>query len=261
MQKNNAPPLQPSDDTGLGWAAAIALAWAVSLWACLRVDLGQLPLAAVVALVIGRTFLQTGMFIVAHDAAHGTLCPARPAWNHRLGAIALLIYALLPYRRFARNHLRHHVSTATPSDPDFYAGDNTAHAGQPQPLVLWYWQFMRRYLDARQILVLLCWLTAIFHTLRLGFHVAIASLLLAWVLPMLFSSWQLFFFGTYLPHRLLPSGYPDDRRTHRSRWPVWASFLACYHFSYHWEHHAYPQLPWFRLPQARDRACSNRSVF
>jgi len=29
------------------------------------------------------------------------------------------------------------------------------------------------------------------------------------------------------------------------------SFLACYHFGYHFEHHARPDLPWWTLWQVR----------
>jgi hypothetical protein len=49
---------------------------------------------------------------------------------------------------------------------------------------------------------------------------------------------RLFYFGTYLPH--LP---PDAKevmgwqKSHSSDDPSWLSFLKCYHFDYHWEHH------------------------
>ena len=29
------------------------------------------------------------------------------------------------------------------------------------------------------------------------------------------------------------------------------SFVSCYHFGYHWEHHVAPHVPWWRLPEAR----------
>jgi beta-carotene ketolase (CrtW type) len=74
-----------------------------------------------------------------------------------------------------------------------------------------------------------------------------------WVLPLVLSSFQLFLFGTYLPHR---SEAPTAAGCHAVRSLEYShllSLLACYHFGYHWEHHAYPAVPWFRLPELRRR--------
>lgn len=54
----------------------------------------------------------------------------------------------------------------------------------------------------------------------------------------LLAAFRLFYFGTYLPH--LP---PDNETTmnwqksHSSEGPMWLTFLTCYHFGLHWEHH------------------------
>jgi beta-carotene ketolase (CrtW type) len=54
----------------------------------------------------------------------------------------------------------------------------------------------------------------------------------------LLAAFRLFYFGTYLPH--LP---PDNttimnwQKSHSSEDPSWLTFLKCYNFGLHWEHH------------------------
>jgi beta-carotene ketolase (CrtW type) len=48
----------------------------------------------------------------------------------------------------------------------------------------------------------------------------------------------LFYFGTYLPH--LPPNAAEVmhwQKSHSPDDPAWLSFLKCYNFGYHWEHH------------------------
>jgi fatty acid desaturase len=62
---------------------------------------------------------------------------------------------------------------------------------------------------------------------------------------------RLFYFGTYLPH--LPPKGPDGardasaimawQRSASSEAPAWLTFLQCYHFSLHFEHHRWPYAP------------------
>jgi beta-carotene ketolase (CrtW type) len=67
--------------------------------------------------------------------------------------------------------------------------------------------------------------------------------------PALLSTLQLFVFGTWLPHRPhADAPFADRHRARSQRWPTWLSLLTCYHFGYHWEHHAHPHVPWWRLP-------------
>jgi len=89
----------------------------------------------------------------------------------------------------------------------------------------------------------------IFFIFHVGFRIAIMNLLLFWVLPTVLSTMQLFFFGTYLPHHLSTS--ENAYRVTSSNYPIIWSFLACYHFGYHWEHRQYPSLPWYELPSVR----------
>lgn len=238
------PPTSPL--RGLGWAAALISLWLVTLPLLLLLPAPQDgPLGVVVAAgVLVRAFLQTGLFIVAHDAMHGSLWPDSPRWNDRIGRLALALYAWLPWRRCRLNHRRHHQAPASHRDPDH-------HDGQHRGPLAWYLHFMGSYLSAPQMAALLgSWLISLLlltpHTTQ-----PLTRLLLFWTLPLLISSLQLFVIGTYLPHRDGVRGTADRHQATSLPWPTVVSFLACFHFGYHWEHHEHPQLPWYRLPAGR----------
>lgn len=226
-------------------AIAILSLWFSSLVVTLTLDLSQIPNWLIPILVSGRAFLHTGLFIIAHDAAHGTVAPFNRDWNARLGNFAITLYALLPYQQFCQKHYQHHYTPAQAGDPDFHA------PGHPHPLA-WYGRFMGGYLTLGQISRFLIIFTLIFHGLRIYLHIAGWSLIWFWVLPLLLSSFQLFYFGTYLPHRLPKHGHQNSHRATSQNLGVLWSALTCYHFGYHWEHHEYPHLPWFKLPTARE---------
>lgn len=197
--------------------------------------------------VAGRTFLQTGLFILGHDAMHRTLVPGRPALNNGLGHLALVLYAGLPFGRCRRQHQRHHRSPGSLRDPDFRcaSGDGAFR---------WYARFMGNYLSWKQLgLLLITWITAAALLLGLDDPQRAMNVALFWVLPLVLSSFQLFLFGTYLPHRSQGSPAAGSHAVRSLGYSHLLSLLACYHFGYHWEHHAYPAVPWFRLPELRRR--------
>jgi beta-carotene ketolase (CrtW type) len=236
-------PRRGSSPWGLPLAAAIGLGWSLSLIVLLRLDLAVLPWPLLVGAVLLRTLLHTGLFIVGHDAMHGVLVPGRRRWNDRLGATALALYAALPYGSCRRNHQLHHRCTATAADPDYHPD---ARAG----FWAWYRRFMAGYLGAGQMARLLTgWAGLAAGAWALGSSGPL-NVLCFCVLPLLLSSLQLFGFGTYLPHRQqrLPLAAPDPASLDL---PVWLSLLACFHFSYHLEHHQNPSLAWFELPAQR----------
>jgi beta-carotene/zeaxanthin 4-ketolase len=240
---SQSPPL-----TGLWVAAVIIILWVSSLDFLLFLNLDRLAIPLILAAILGRTFIQTGLFIVAHDAMHGTVLPIAGTvlrnryWNDGIGRLAMTLYALLPYQKLATNHQRHHLHPGQAGDPDF-------HDGVHQHVLAWYLTFMGRYLDRRQQIVEFFGIGAIFSILHWGFHAALPNLFLFWILPIVLSSMQLFFFGTYLPHRSISGSETSHQITTSQYSPIW-SFLTCYYFGYHWEHHEYPFLPWYKLPFA-----------
>lgn len=227
---------------GLLVASSIVVLWIGSLVFFLSINLNQATLLWITPAIAGRMFIQTGLFIVAHDAIHEAVFPGDRRLNRWIGQLALTLYALLPYRKLSLNHWQHHRHPGRCNDPDF-------HDGVHRNIFAWYLKFMMEYLDPRQAIVLFFGMGVIFCSLYLGFHLSIANLVLFWVLPIILSSMQLFLFGTYLPHRA--DNVENSHRAISSDYPPILSFLTCYHFGYHWEHHEYPLLPWYKLPSVR----------
>lgn len=222
----------------LGWGLSLALAMG---------NPGPQQPWELLLLVLVRTQLQTGLFIVGHDAMHGLLFPASRRVNDAIGGLALLLYAGLSFPECRRQHHLHHSQPASAHDPDVPLHRRGGAFG-------WYRQFLTRYLSPAQMARLLAGWGLLF-TMEAGalpLPLAAARVLLFATLPLLLSSLQLFVFGTYLPHRgqLPPAHSPHPISLNL---PTWVSLLACFHFGYHREHHDHPGLRWFELPGARGR--------
>jgi beta-carotene/zeaxanthin 4-ketolase len=202
-------------------------------------SLDAMPIGWVMVAIAVRTFLHTGLFILAHDAMHRNLIPQHKSLNQRIGQLCVGLYAFLSYDQCCRNHGQHHKIPAQVGDPDFHDGVH----GDP---IRWYWHFLRGYLSLPGFgRFTLGWSGILLG--GGGCHIALPNILLFWALPLILSSIQLFVFGTYLPHR---GGLTDrPQRTEQTIFQIFGSLLSCYHFgNYHWEHHTYPQTPWYRLP-------------
>jgi beta-carotene/zeaxanthin 4-ketolase len=225
---------------GLLVAAAVMSAWATALTGSLATGVEHMHTAVIPLLVLLITFLYTGLFITAHDAMHGTVAPSLPKLNTAIGRACTLLYALFSFDLLLRKHREHHRHPASGADPDFHDG---RHAG----LLRWYLHFFFTYVTWKQLLGM----AIIFNLLKYAAGISDVTILLFWVLPSLLSTFQLFFFGTYLPHREPAAGYTEPHRAVSSGYGVLLSFLTCYHFGYHFEHHAMPGVPWWRLPGSR----------
>ncbi|HNT64224.1 MAG TPA: fatty acid desaturase [bacterium] len=223
-------------------AAVIWLSWLGALIFALSQPFAILPAAATALLVVLLTFLYTGLFITAHDAMHGSVAPGCPGLNRLIGQIAVRSYAFMSYKWLLSRHGYHHQFPASEQDPDY-------HDGKHRGFWPWYGRFMRRYLKLEQLVGMAVLFNLLLHVAR----VPLPNILLFWVLPALLSTVQLFAFGTFLPHREPAGGYDNPHRSHSNDYPVWLSFLTCYHFGYHWEHHEYPTTPWWQLPNKRQK--------
>ena len=240
----NSKVLDTENNSSVGMAIAITIIflWFVSLIALLRLQLSQVSLIAILTAMWLRAFLHTGMFIIIHESIHGVVSNNQKL-NDFMGYVAAFLYAILPYQTLAKNHRIHHRYPATDRDPDFYQEN-------PDNFWLWYGSFMKDYQKGNQFWILFWGMTVIFWIL-IFLGAAIPNIFLFWVIPIIISSLQLFTFGIYLPHRPQPEGYSDRHRTRSSNYSAWLSFITCYHFGYHWEHHQYPNLPWYKLPSVR----------
>lgn len=221
-------------------AALISAAWLtlhvyfVFFYAISRSSVAVAPL-----IIATSCWLSVGLFIVAHDAMHGSLFPNRARANLLAGRVALALYAGFAFDRLKKAHLAHHRAPGTRADPDF-------DADHPSSFWPWYRAFMRRYFGAREFLILSMLISTY---LLIGAH--IANLLLFWALPALLSSLQLFYFGTFLPHRHDHKPFADSHNARTNEYGWLLSLITCFHFGYHHEHHLMPFVPWWRLPAAR----------
>lgn len=231
---------------GLLLAAAIFAAWlALTSYGFFAVDFPTLSPLIAIGVVAALCWLDVGLFIIAHDAMHGSLAAGRPGLNRAIGTAALFAYAGFSFDRLAPKHMQHHRTPGTPEDPDF-------HAPAPTGALRWYIAFFRQYFGLRELAVL----TLAVMVLTLVIGVPYANLLLFWALPAILSSVQLFWFGTFLPHAHRGRAFTDAHRARSSGYPWLVSLLTCYHFGYHHEHHRHPHLPWWRLPAARGTAAA-----
>ena len=226
---------------GLALATAVIGAWlALHIYGVFFHRWTAWGVALAPVLVALQCWLNVGLFIVAHDCMHGSLAPFRPAVNRWLGRLCLFLYAGFSYDRLIAKHFDHHRHAGTALDPDFDA-ENPAHFWR------WYVGFIRRYLDWKPLAIMTVVATLYQFVLGAG----TANVILLWAVPAILSSVQLFFFGTYLPHRHEEDGFTDRHNSRSSDFPWLVSLLTCFHFGYHHEHHELPHEPWWRLPQAR----------
>jgi beta-carotene/zeaxanthin 4-ketolase len=226
---------------GMGLATAIVSAFLTShIYGVFFLDLATTPLWQVGILVASLCWLSVGLFIVSHDAMHGSLAPFRPRLNLAVGQICLALYAGFRYASLNREHHQHHRAPGTADDPDF-------DERPPHGFWRWYFNFMAHYFGPRELAVLTV-LVAVYAGVL---QVRMPNLLVFWALPAILSSLQLFTFGTYLPHKPGCDAFTDRHRSRSNDLPVWLSLLTCFHFGYHHEHHDQPALPWWRLPAAR----------
>ncbi|GIL59465.1 hypothetical protein Vafri_14109 [Volvox africanus] len=197
----------------------------------------------IVAVFFSLEFLYTGLFITTHDAMHGAIALRSRRINDFLGRLAISLYAWFDYSVLHRKHWEHHNHTGIPLvDPDF-------HHGNPN-LLIWFAQFMMSYMTVFQFIKIAAWSNVL---LLLG--APIANQMVFMTAAPLLSAFRLFYYGTYVPHHP-PKGHvgPMPWQVSRSsNAPTLLSFLTCYHFDMHWEHHRWPYAPWWQLPICRQR--------
>jgi beta-carotene ketolase (CrtW type) len=177
--------------------------------------------------ILVQTHLYTGLFITAHDAMHGTVSPNKTL-NNFTGYICTFFYAAFWYPQLYTKHHRHHSHVHSDEDPDYHNGG----------FFSWYIRFIRNYLSIWQVV----WMAVLFNILKIW--IPQPNLLLFWVAPSLLSTLQLFYFGTYQPHK-----GEHDNQYHSRTQPKnhIAAFFSCYFFGYHYEHHESPGTPWWLL--------------
>lgn len=179
-------------------------------------------------------FLYTGLFITAHDAMHGTVSRYKFI-NITIGRITTFLFAGMSYNRLLKNHNLHHKFPATDQDPDYFI--------KSQNFFVWWAVFFYRYATLQQIIIM----GLSYNLLKIIGNVPEINLWFYWIIPALLGTLQLFYFGTYLPHR---QPHTEEMGQHKARTLPknhLLAFLTCYFFGYHREHHEGPHIPWWQL--------------
>jgi beta-carotene ketolase (CrtW type) len=188
--------------------------------------------------ILIQAYFYTGLFITGHDAMHQSV--SRVKWiNNTVGYLSVYLFASLFYPRMIKNHWDHHRYPGTEKDPDYYT--------KSQNFFVWWFMFMVRYTTWWQLLSM----GVIFNLLLHLAGFTTPSLVVFWIIPAFLGTFQLFYFGTFLPHR---RPHTEEMGKHRARSMtrnhLWA-MLSCYFFGYHLEHHQSPGVPWWQLYKAK----------
>jgi beta-carotene/zeaxanthin 4-ketolase len=208
----------------------------LSLWAAHLVYLlifVEVSFAPIMLIHIAiQTYLYTGLFITAHDAMHGLVSSNRLV-NTIVGQSATWLFAALSYSRLNKKHQLHHRFPGEAADPDYYTGS--------QNFWRWWFSFLKNYVSWWQIITM----AIIFNVLQIWVNQF--NLVFFWVIPSILATFQLFYFGTFRPHKLphTESMLPHNARSQNGS--HLGAMLSCYFFGYHYEHHESPQTPWWKL--------------
>lgn len=225
---------------GIFVAFSIFISWLITITLALtQVQLSGIRDVLTYAwLIVLIQFLYVGLFITVHDACHGSVAPGRPKINLWVGRILAFLYAGLIFETLQKKHAKHHQNPGTDSDPDFHQEGRSS-------FIFWLYRFSKQYLSVRQILTMCVFAQVLMH----GFKFAEINVFTFWVAPTLLSSLQLFYFGTYLPHRKMKDrSFVDIHHTRNFKVPFLVSWISCYHFgAFHHRHHLQPKRPWFQL--------------
>lgn len=235
---------------GLGLAGIMFSVWlGVHIWAMFifRIEGGGWLLVPFIFAL--QCWLSVGMFIVAHDAMHGSLAPGRPGLNSAIGAVVLFLYAGFGWRKMRDAHLEHHKAVGTAGDPDF-------NADNPHDFWPWYALFLRRYFGWQSMAFVWSVVLAYFFIA----DVPPENIALLYGFPAIASSLQLFYFGTYRPHRHEAQGFADHHNARTNDYGTLASLFSCFHFGYHHEHHLSPGVPWWGLPKRHRDYLNERAL-
>lgn len=211
---------------GILVALAVIALWLTSLIFLLSWNF-QWSNPMVYLMIFVQMHLYTGLFITAHDSMHGTISPNKTI-NNFIGYLSVFLYAGFFYNKLYAKHHKHHSHVHTEEDPDF----------APHGFWRWYLSFMLNYVTIIQLVIM----AVAFNVLQIWIEQR--NLLLFWVLPSLMSTFQLFYFGTYLPHK---GEHENEYHSSTLQKNHLLAFFTCYFFGYHLEHHQKPGTPWWQL--------------
>ena len=178
--------------------------------------------------------LYTGLFITAHESWHGNISTHKTL-NKFIGVLACALFAYNSYNKIQTGHHKHHSHPTSDHDPEF---------SKTRKFFPWLFSFIFHYLTIWQFVFMAITTTVMLEFFNTG------NIILYYLAPTFIATIQLFYFGTYLPHR---GEYENKHQSGtQKKNHVWA-FLSCYFFGYHYEHHYSPRTPWYQLYKLKEQ--------
>ncbi len=228
---------------------------------------------------------QHALAVLQHEAAHYRLLPDK-VWNDIVGEIFLAWPILLSNQGFRQYHFLHHRYVGTEKDGNRTQYGTHTLTGEITPA----WTFPKHKAQlALWMLIRLCGMAGVIYILRscyriltqgswryrllnLVYYASIVGLvfwlhmgpllLLYWLIPL--GTW--FVFTNLLrlagEHSAIESSHCFYQLT-RTTLPSWFDriFIVPRNISYHIEHHLYPHIPFYRLPELHAQLMKQKDFY
>lgn len=244
------------------WFVAAIFDWSVILIAiCFTLWVNQWWIYPLLILVIGNR--QHALSILGHDGGHGLVCSNRwfNDWLTRIFVMWPMNGSLDAYRDF---HFAHHRNTGvTNLDPELIFKSKQREYNLPKkkwqiafgfvldlfgrPLLEIY-RFVSTYLrpqKLRDVLGPFAFSCIIFYAFYSFGHLEIPII---WYVSMATSFWAFFRLRVWTEHQ-----GTTDTDPHRISVNWWQRSFTPHNTWCHYEHHVWPQIPFWHLPRAREQ--------
>jgi fatty acid desaturase len=259
--------------------AAISFDWAIIVLAVAAMRISPWWTHPAFLLVVAAR--QHALLILMHDASHFLLCK-----NKQINDLLSDCFCAFPFglttRSYRANHLAHHEHLNTADDPDLVR--KIGPAGEPEewlfPLPVYrmalllfedvlgkgFLYIFKNLSKLRRSAKMAPRARAEYASPRLvqyGYFGVLAGLLAvsghawfilyAWLVPLLLILPAILRMRSVAEHFALPKNHAlNGSRSYQPRW--WEAFLlAPHHVGMHLDHHLFPYVPWYRLPELHRR--------
>ncbi len=289
--KQSAPEIWSFDRTGLArevrdlsalcpWKSlfAITMNWAV-IAICFSAALTfPHPVLWITAAILIAS-RQHGLLILMHEAAHYRILPNRK-WNDRLSNWLLAFPLLITTESYRRHHAAHHDHLNTDRDPDWMRKRHLDEWKFPKDLKGMFRILIRDLcggglLDNIRLMLIIrksgrsktqvkqapaIWERALFYTLVAA--VLLVSerwlpMLLLWVLPLFTILAVILRIRSISEHFGLAATNELNSSRNLKGTFVERFLLAPHNIGYHLDHHLYPSVPFYNLPQLHRQLMTN----
>jgi fatty acid desaturase len=252
------------------WRTALAIVfdWAVIAAAIVVSQAANNIFVYLLAVVIigGRMH---GFGVLMHEFAHYRFIDGRKTLSDFIGDITVAWPILTTVGAYRANHLAHHRYTNTDKDPDWVIKLGSSKFTFPQKwqtavvTLLSYLAVIGSVLDVLMIVKRLSKLDPTpksYRIIRLAYYVAFAVFftvtqswmlfLLYWLIPYLTAFFLLMYVRSVAEH-FASMDYSNELTSTRTVLPFYweRALFAPHNVNYHLEHHLYPSVPYYNLPE------------